>query len=89
MIAEEAIIRYERLVKKTIKDRDELISINNVLEVAGVSQVDTDIINNMNTILTDLGLIIPALEKSIKDGVLRIYSGDHLKIIVERYKRTI
>ena len=89
MRADEAINRYERLVKKIIKDRDELISINNVLEVSGVSQVDTDIINNMNTILTDLGVIIPALKESIKDGVLTIYSGDHLKIIVERYKPTI
>ena len=89
MLVERAIENFERLSRKMVQERAELLEINSALG-SGVDALDTiNLINNINGLLSAYDVIIPALRKSLDEGVGVICSDKHFRTIIERYKETI
>ena len=85
MLIETAIESFERIGKRMRKEKKELLEINSVLEGVGISSVDAQTLNNIDKILNDYDVIIPALKQHLKEGNGVIYGGQYLKWVVERY----
>lgn len=86
MLIETAIESFERIGKRMRQDREELLEINRVLEGVGISSVEAQTINNIDKILNDYDVAIPALKQHLNEGNRVIYSGEYFKWVVERYK---
>lgn len=86
MLIETAIESFERIGKRMRQDREELLEINRVLEGVGISSVEAQTINNIDKILNDYDVAIPALKQHLNKGNRVIYSGEYFKWVVERYK---
>ena len=86
MLIETAIESFEKIGKRMRKEKKELLEINRVLEGVGISSVEAQTINNIDKILNDYDVIIPALKQHLNEGNRVVYSGEYLKWVVERYK---
>tara|TARA_R110002020_G_scaffold119384_1_gene272469 strand:+ start:394 stop:666 length:273 start_codon:yes stop_codon:yes gene_type:complete len=86
MLIEAAIESFERIGKRMRKEKKELLEINSVLEGVGISSVEAQTINNIDKILNDYDVAIPALKQHLSEGNRVIYSGEYFKRVVERYK---
>jgi len=86
MLIETAIESFERIGKRMRKEKKELLEINSVLEGVGISSVEAQTINNIDKILNDYNVIIPALNQHLNEGNRVIYSEEYFKWVIERYK---
>jgi len=86
MEIERTIKTFERLGKQFREEKNELIEINNILEGVGISSIDLKNIKNIDKILSDYDVIIPALKQHLNEGNRVIYSNDYFEHIIQKYK---
>ena len=86
MLIERAIETFERLGKEFRKEKNELIELNSMLGDEGISSIEIKTIENIDKILMDYSVIIPALKQHLNEGNWVIYSSAYFTHIIERYK---